>query len=408
MADICVIYASDDRETVKQLVTLLRKHWDVWWADGISHGDWEKYVKEEICKARAVLPVISPKIGSKDIFRGELDYALEKNDTLFPFLIAPTDLPLAIRHRNRTEAFGWKGEINHVGYKELVKKLGTELGRDELRDVRLGRQTELVLGLKVLRLPCFVFSVSSHETQLTPKNGIDLLKSLSLPAGLVSAYDVWEKRNSQTFMKALSALCESDCAMFLDSGNYESSRKNDRYGKKNPNGWNRTKFREVLKQSKPDLVFSFDTPDPKGKAGDIVRRVINAYRRDQADCEGMDRPVCPVIHLSKKDRNGPEPGRIAAEMVTEVASTVDPLMLSIPERELGDGIIARVQSVQAIRKALNNTGKYYPLHLLGTGNPTSVVAFAFAVPTPSTGWSGVVLWPTTETGTCCISSSSSW
>ncbi|MDH4188312.1 MAG: hypothetical protein OEV08_15085, partial [Nitrospira sp.] len=31
-----------------------------------------------------------------------------------------------------------------------------------------------------------------------------------------------------------------------------------------------------------------------------------------------------------------------------------------------------------IRKALNTLGKYYPLHLLGTGNPISIIALASA------------------------------
>ena len=36
MPDICVIYLSEDEHIVGKLVSLLRKHWDVWWA---SAGD---------------------------------------------------------------------------------------------------------------------------------------------------------------------------------------------------------------------------------------------------------------------------------------------------------------------------------------------------------------------------------
>ena len=53
-------------------------------------------------------------------------------------------------------------------------------------------------------------------------------------------------------------------------------------------------------------------------------------------------------------------------------------MLAIPERELGDGLRDRVKTVRNIRKALNVLGKYHPLHLLGTGNPLSMIALAAA------------------------------
>ena len=53
-------------------------------------------------------------------------------------------------------------------------------------------------------------------------------------------------------------------------------------------------------------------------------------------------------------------------------------MLAIPERELGDGLLERAKTVRDIRKALNTLGKYYPLHLLGTGNPISMIALAAA------------------------------
>jgi queuine/archaeosine tRNA-ribosyltransferase len=40
--------------------------------------------------------------------------------------------------------------------------------------------------------------------------------------------------------------------------------------------------------------------------------------------------------------------------------------------------LERAKTVRDIRKALNALGKYYPLHLLGTGNPLSMIALATA------------------------------
>jgi hypothetical protein len=59
MADICVVYLSEDEPVVEQLVTLLRRDWDVWWARDIAHGDWEEVVRKEVPKSLALVPVLS-------------------------------------------------------------------------------------------------------------------------------------------------------------------------------------------------------------------------------------------------------------------------------------------------------------------------------------------------------------
>jgi queuine/archaeosine tRNA-ribosyltransferase len=53
-------------------------------------------------------------------------------------------------------------------------------------------------------------------------------------------------------------------------------------------------------------------------------------------------------------------------------------MIGIPERELGVGLVERINSVAAIRNAMNETGTYCPLHVLGTGNPRSLVLLSIA------------------------------
>lgn len=51
-------------------------------------------------------------------------------------------------------------------------------------------------------------------------------------------------------------------------------------------------------------------------------------------------------------------------------------MVAVAERRLGDGVSARAQSVQAIRRELDKQGRYISLHLLGTGNPISIALYA--------------------------------
>jgi len=62
----------------------------------------------------------------------------------------------------------------------------------------------------------------------------------------------------------------------------------------------------------------------------------------------------------------------------KVASELYPVLLAVPERALGEGIVSRIQTVVKIRRALDELGFYCPLHLLGTGNPLSMIVYALA------------------------------
>jgi queuine/archaeosine tRNA-ribosyltransferase len=48
----------------------------------------------------------------------------------------------------------------------------------------------------------------------------------------------------------------------------------------------------------------------------------------------------------------------------------------VPERELGKGICQKAETVIRIREKLNTLGRYQPIHILGTGNPLSILILA--------------------------------
>jgi hypothetical protein len=377
MADICVVYLSEDEPIVEQLVTLLRRDWNVWWARDIAHGDWEEVVRKEIPKSLALVPVLSwhTRGERKNILKDEMQLAKSHNKPILPFVIGPGEMPLGFGGLHYTKAHGWDGKETHRGYQHLRAKLAKtiENGRTSPRGIE--RAQQLVVRGKILQLPAFVFSLSSHETQVTPKEGAPLLHFLEPGAALVSAYDAWKYYSrDRLFNSSMTKIRESQDVLFLDSGNYEAYRKNDRYApKKNPKGWHKDDFRETALKLKPDLAFTFDTINPKGKQDEIVSQVVATFQADDRAMSERDFSLCPIIHLPKRTR-----AQNAAGIVAGVARELDPLMLAIPERELGDGLLERARTVRDIRRALNRLGKYHPLHLLGTGNPLSMVALAAA------------------------------
>lgn len=377
MADICVIYASEDEPIVQKLILLLRNNWDVWWARDISNGNWEDKILSEISKASAVIPVFSHHIQNKDIFKDELRYSQKKERLIFPFFINEVEPPLGFGSLNRTDAFGWDGDENHKGFIVLKQKISSVLKETRFSNKKLKRLSTLKLRNKTLNLPCFVFSLSSHETQVHPKDGVKLLQLLEPVAGLISAYDVWKCNDSNPeFLNSIYKLKQSSCALFLDSGNYEAYRKKDLYSSENIYGWKSDYFRQVASEISPDIAFAFDETDPKGDIDEIAARVINNYRDDIKAIYPLDFPLCPIIHLPEKRKE--EVAEYASNLATKITSVLDPIMVAIPERELGNGLVERFKTVCVIRNALNSLGKYYPIHLLGTGNPISMVAFAAA------------------------------
>jgi queuine/archaeosine tRNA-ribosyltransferase len=126
----------------------------------------------------------------------------------------------------------------------------------------------------------------------------------------------------------------------------------------------------------PDIAFSFDETAPEGDIDEVTERIILNFREDENAIRPRDFPLCPIVHLPGKYEG--TLAECAPRLIAKVTSELNPVMVAIPERELGDGLIERFKSVRDIRRALNELGKYYPIHLLGTGNPISMIAFAAA------------------------------
>ncbi len=380
MSEICVLYQSEDEHVVERLVELLRVQWKTWWAKEIAHGDWEEAARTAIGKADLVLPVLSKHTkGSRaSILKDEMKFAGEAGKPLLPFIIGPAEIPFGFGNLNFTKADGWVGDETAGGFNELRAKIASTIGTGNSGPEGLSRPMQLKLGKKTLRLPTFVFSLSSYETQVWPDEGAKLLHWLKPEAILLSAYDKWNYlKTDKDFKQTVEQIRKSNSVLFLDSGNYESGRKGDRFApKKNPKGWRKELFWESASAMRPDLAFTFDRVKPKGEVLQIAERIVKDVIADRRGIPDTSIQLVPIVHLPELPEE--KTAEFAASLLRAVAAKLEPVMIAIPERELGDGLIARVRTVKAIRAALNSLGKYVPLHLLGTGNPLSMVALAAA------------------------------
>ena len=223
------------------------------------------------------------------------------------------------------------------------------------------RQHKLCIGGTTVPLPCFFPSVSSVKTNLMPVDYIELLDAAAHPLYLVSAYDIANScpEHQQRIDVPLKRSRARGSAILMDSGKYEGFWKGDV-------DWQTDRFYAVSGTYEHDLGFCYDNQEPPDTAAAISEDVVRAVLRDQDHCIGT---IVPIVH---------GPTELMPAAAQKVAELLCPVLLAVPERALGEGIAARTRSVRRIRQALDALGFYCPLHLLGTGNPISIIAYAMA------------------------------
>ena len=223
------------------------------------------------------------------------------------------------------------------------------------------RHTELNVGSASLALPCFYPSVSSVKTNMMPVDYVELLHAADHSLFLTSAYDVAQCGDDDR-MRIESALTQSKeqgAVILMDSGNYEGYWKGDQ-------NWSPEHFHRIATTSQYNLCFCHDNQDPPDDATEIAAEVVSSVLRDQEHAIGT---VVPIVHGA---------AALLPMAVKLVAEQLFPVMLAVPERDLGEGILERLRTVRRIRDSLDSVGTFIPLHLLGTGNPLSINCYSIA------------------------------
>ena len=171
------------------------------------------------------------------------------------------------------------------------------------------------------------------------------------------------KKQHKSICKQLKSLDERGTLILLDSGNYEKSRKKD-------NAWTKRKYYWVLKNVPYTYAFCYDNLEPQE---DVEKNVIDVISRIKGKYEDV---LIPILHAPVK--KGIRKYELLADIFLEYASIKRSPFIAVPERELGEGICQKAKTVIEIRQKLNTLGYYQPIHILGTGNPFSILILAAA------------------------------
>ena len=223
----------------------------------------------------------------------------------------------------------------------------------------INREMDISIGGTFLSLPCFFPSISTIKTNLPPLEYLKILTALKHPLFLISAYDLYYYNTKQlkVIKKLLKDAVNNEQIVLIDSGNYESYWRNDKM-------WSIEKYREILKSIPHQIAFCYDVFKWSIDLQGVINNIESEVVKSQSFSHGT---IVPVLHLRKK---------LFPKIITKLADRLNPLFIAVPERELGDGILERATNVFKIRKELNKKSQYYPLHLLGTGNPLSILIYS--------------------------------
>lgn len=363
MADIFISHSSktsDNLKRVGRLAELLSERWNIWWDDTLV-GRYTQVIPNEIGLATCMVPVWTHAACASDAVHGELVLARDAGKHIVPARMEDCAAPFAFGAYSDVDFTCWNGESDHPALLQLVRKLATVLPPPvkpkRLRSIGGGR----------LGLPALFMSVSSHETQVEPLPAVQALRIFGSDAVLVSAYDLLPARRDKAMLLELENIRRKGGLVLVDSGNYESSRLKD-------TSWTPLKFKQALKDVPHDWVFSFDVMEPSRGWKKATKQVIDAVEINR---KFTTAPVLPIVHAPYTKNHGHDTASLP-KVVHGVADALIPPMIAVPERELGRGLAERAATVQRIRQALDTLPFYQPLHLLGTGNPWSIVVLAAA------------------------------
>lgn len=326
---VFVAYDHDDTERVVRLRdALVAAGLPIWWDQSIGHGDVIDAIEAAIRQSACVMPVWTAKSVKSRWVRDELRVAEEAGRSVCAVRLEAVSPPVGLGQSRAYDLFPLRGQKT-PHFRDLVRTLSATIRA-------FASEAEPAIHLKsrkILQLPCFVRSVSSHETFLRPDVALRALQVMKTDAALVSAYDI-AADSSDRVLRESNRLTRTGTILFLDSGNYEASRKSD-------SAWSARRFEKTIRHSRADLIFCFDNVHADSDQRILLRDTVTAYRRLT---DLTDTTAIPVLHLPRS-----RAGRIKVEsapiLAQEIMAETGARILAIPERELGDGLFARARVI---------------------------------------------------------------
>lgn len=208
--------------------------------------------------------------------------------------------------------------------------------------------------------PVYFPSISSvAKTKWDVGDFVDFLVASQHPYFLVSCYDLYNNKRKDELLTQLKR-SKQDQFILLDSGIYEQVWHQN-------SSWNIEKYHEIISNDIFSEAFCYDSYFLSGKeisVDDIYKSIIDSRLND------VSNRISPIVHCNCNDD--------FAGYSFELMKMVSPSILAFPERELGRGVFEIAKKIIEIRETMNAINSEQIIHILGTGNPISIMLYYFA------------------------------
>ena len=228
---------------------------------------------------------------------------------------------------------------------------------------RLSRVLKIQLNSKILLTPTYFPAISSYGVKPPIHELLYLLKIAKYPRVLVSAYDLYHmKENDRNMVLSLMKSYSKTGFLFLDSGLFESWGKDDKK-------WDITSYKNILSQAKFDFYSSFDVYREEGKSYEKFMKDTYSNILDSSVFQNSN-VFFAILHEST-------PIQII-KLVNEFARNHSNLCrnIAVAERDIGKSLQERTETVISLRRIMNDND-FHLLHLLGCGNPLSMLLYSY-------------------------------
>jgi hypothetical protein len=397
---ICIFYSKTDLAVVRRIEeTIKALGVRAWYADRDAKKHWRREVRSQLEHDQYIGTIVlwSKASIANDTVSDEVEDAKNREKPVLAVFLQECQAPVGLRMFPRYPATGALRSTSN-GYAELHARISevfstTEHAAPAENDHKGSEDAQIATRLRShvrfgrasLLRPAFMFSISSFETQISPRSAISLIAATIPPKiVLVSAFDLARKENDDLRVSKadLDRLAVAGCTIVIDSGNYEAHRfDQDNKKKTSASIWKSSPktFHAELKKSRFDFAFTHDKSiktngsDPLDVAS-MTTAVLDEFHRDNGVCR--DR-VIPIVHAAKTPA-GEYESDLVLQVIANLARETKIHAIAVAERELGDGVLGRAKNVRKIRRLLDNSGRSIGLHILGAGNPLSCACFALA------------------------------
>lgn len=229
----------------------------------------------------------------------------------------------------------------------------------------LSRVAEVSINRKTLITPTYFPAVSSYGVKYSFGNLVNLLTAYSYPRLLISTYDLHflTTEEREQLLPEISEYWKKGGFVFLDSGVYESFWKAD------PE-WTYESYKTSISQIDFDFYSSFDVlPRPENGVEKFEKKTFESVLASHS--LSNEHGFVPILHGSNPDQLV----FLLSRFVGMHPHLCD--IVAVPERDCGKDIVERARTIMKIRRVLDKDNCGRILHILGCGNPISLVLFSY-------------------------------